>query len=223
MSEAPQEGIAVVLIAGAQSSISESLTARISQAFADTSFSGQAWRSLKDRHAYEASIQDKVWSRATASEMTGRCKDVIGDIPIDVGVVDIVDRRKKVLIADMDSTIIEQECLDELAGYAGLKDEIASVTEQAMRGELNFEEALRARVAKLKGLPAEKLSDTLEDKVSIMPGAKTLIATMRAHGATTVLASGGFTYFTKRVADRVGFDQNIGNQLDIEDERLTGT
>lgn len=123
------------------------------------------------------------------------------------------DRRKTLLVSDMDSTIIEQECLDELADFAGLKAEISAVTERAMRGELDFDTALRERVAKLEGLPLTALQACFDTKLTLMPGARTLTATMRAHGAYCLLVSGGFTFFTERVAERAGFQGHRGNTL----------
>ncbi len=131
-------------------------------------------------------------------------------------------RRKHLLISDMDSTIIEQECLDELAAYAGLKDQIAAITARAMAGELDFEAALTERVAKLKGLSLQALEQCYADRITLMPGAKTLVATMRTHGAHCLLVSGGFTYFTQRIADAVGFHDHRGNTLIDNGKTLTG-
>lgn len=122
----------------------------------------------------------------------------------------------------MDSTIIAEETLDELAAFAGIKDKIAAITTRAMNGELDFEAALRERVALLKGLPETALQETL-DKMVVNPGAQTFIQTMRDSGATCVLVSGGFTFFTSRVANAVGFHSNHGNTLEIENGVLKGT
>ena len=131
-------------------------------------------------------------------------------------------RRKKLLVADMDSTMITVECIDELADFAGLKHEIAAVTEAAMRGELDFAGALDARVALLKGLPAHAIDRCYDERVRLMAGARTLVHTLRAHGARTVLVSGGFTVFADRVGEAIGFDRVIANVLLIEDGALTG-
>jgi phosphoserine phosphatase len=141
---------------------------------------------------------------------------------VDVNVVAQTERRKHLLIADMDSTIIEQECIDEMADELGIKPEIAEITERAMRGELDFEAALKQRLSLLRGLDEAALERVYTRRVTLMPGAKTLIATMRAHGAYTALVSGGFTFFTGRVARAVGFDVNRANQLGFADGRLTG-
>jgi phosphoserine phosphatase len=130
-------------------------------------------------------------------------------------------RRKGLLVADMDSTIVTTETLDEIAAYAGLKEEIAAITRQSMNGEVDFAEALRRRVAMLKGLPLEALEKTWA-ATELMPGARELVATMRAHNATTALVSGGFTFFTGRVAEQVGFDVHRSNVLRHDGTALTG-
>ena len=131
-------------------------------------------------------------------------------------------RKKRLLIADMDSTIINVECLDELADFAGLKVEISAITERAMRGDLAFEGALRERVAMLKGLPVSALERTYDERVRLNPGARTLVRTMAANGARCVLVSGGFGFFTKRVAKAAGFQAERGNSLLEADGVLTG-
>lgn len=132
-------------------------------------------------------------------------------------------RVKRLLVADMDSTMIGQECIDELADFAGRKAEIAAITERAMQGELDFAEALDARVAALAGLAATAITTCLAERIHLMPGAATLIATMRALGARTVLVSGGFTVFTGPVADRLGFHRQVANVLHMEAGALAGT
>lgn len=132
-------------------------------------------------------------------------------------------RLKRLLVADMDSTMIRQECIDELADFAGLKAEIAAITERAMQGELDFASALEARVAALKGLAADAIDRCLAERIELMPGAQTLIATMKAKGARTVLVSGGFTAFTGPVAARIGFDRQVANLLHLADGMLAGT
>jgi phosphoserine phosphatase len=131
-------------------------------------------------------------------------------------------RRKRLLVADMDSTIISCECLDELADFAGLKAEIAAVTERAMAGEIPFETALTERVARLAGLELAALQRTYDDRVWLNPGARTLAATMTAHGARCVLVSGGFEFFTGRVAAAAGFAAHRANRLIDDGARLTG-
>lgn len=132
-------------------------------------------------------------------------------------------RAKMLLVADMDSTMITVECIDELADYAGIKPQIAEVTERAMRGELDFAAALDARVALLGGLDEAMIERCLAERVKIMPGAVALVRTMRAKGAKTALVSGGFTRFAEPVAREIGFDRAIANTLDIANGRLAGT
>ena len=144
------------------------------------------------------------------------------DIPMDINILPTEHRRKRLLVADMDSTIIEQECIDELADVAGKRAEISAITERAMRGELEFESALSARVAMLQGLPASALEEVFEKRITIMPGARTLVATMNAMGAITALVSGGFHFFTDRVAKAVGFQTSQANELLIEDGAVSG-
>ncbi len=141
---------------------------------------------------------------------------------VDVAVLPSKRRMKRLLICDMDSTIIGQECLDELADFAGLKAEVAAITERAMRGELDFEGALTTRVAMLKGLAIETLTRCYEERITLNPGARTLVATMRSHGAQTLLVSGGFTFFTARVASAAGFQSHQGNTLVDDGAHLTG-
>jgi len=143
-------------------------------------------------------------------------------LPLDINLVAAEKRRKRLLVADMDSTIINVECLDELADMAGLKPQIAAITERAMRGELEFEAALKERVGMLKGLKLDALERTYTERVGLNPGAKSLLATMRAHGAHTMLVSGGFGFFTRRVAEAAGFHAERGNTLLDDGVALTG-
>lgn len=142
---------------------------------------------------------------------------------IDVIVQKAAERRRRLIVADMDSTMITIECIDELADYAGIKPQIAEVTERAMRGELDFEGALKSRVALLKGLPASAIDQCLAERVVIMPGARELVRTMRANGGHAVLVSGGFTHFTGPVAAEIGFDRAVSNTLGIANGVLDGT
>jgi phosphoserine phosphatase len=146
----------------------------------------------------------------------------VAEMPVDWALVPVAGRRKKLLVADMDSTIIGCECLDELADYAGIKPEIAAITDRAMRGELEFEPALIERVAKLKGLPIADLQLCYDQRVKLNPGAETLVKTMAAHDARCVLVSGGFTFFTSRVAAAAGFHADFANTLLDDGKTLTG-
>jgi phosphoserine phosphatase len=150
-------------------------------------------------------------------------KAAVGDRPVDFAVQPVENRRKRLLIADMDSTIINVECLDELADFAGVKDKVSEITERAMRGELAFEGALRERVGMLKGLSVDALQTCYDDRVKLNPGARTLVRTMAKHGARCALVSGGFTFFTSRVAEAAGFHLNRANTLIEAGGKLTGT
>ena len=143
-------------------------------------------------------------------------------LPIDVNIIPTANRRKRLLIADMDSTMIEQECIDELGVVAGVGDEIKAITVRAMRGEIDFADALRERVGLTAGLDAGVIDKIVRDHLTLMPGGKTLVATMKANGAYTALVSGGFRQFTSRVAALVGFDTNEANDLIIENGKLAG-
>ena len=141
---------------------------------------------------------------------------------LDYAVQPAAGRAKRLILADMDSTMITVECIDELADYAGIKPQIAAITERAMQGELDFRAALTERVGLLAGLSEAVLADCLEQRVHLMPGARTLVRTMTAHGARAVLVSGGFMPFAGPVAERIGFDRARANELEIADGRLTG-
>lgn len=132
-------------------------------------------------------------------------------------------RRKKLLLADMDSTMIQQECIDELAAAAGIGAKVAAITARAMNGELDFEAALKERVALLAGLPETVIADVLATRITMMPGGATLVATMRANGAYAALVSGGFTAFTAAVAAKLGFQEHRANTLHVDQGKLTGT
>lgn len=147
---------------------------------------------------------------------------VLEGLPIDACVQHWNGRKKKALIADMDSTIIGCECIDELADFAGVKDRVSEITERAMRGELDFESALRERVAMLKGLSVDVLQRCYDERVRLNPGARTLVRTMTANGARAFLVSGGFSFFTARVAQAAGFGANRANSLIEAGGVLTG-
>jgi phosphoserine phosphatase len=155
----------------------------------------------------------------------GRASHILESVLKDVDVVvqERSGRRKALLVADMDSTMISVECIDELADYAGRKAEVAAVTERAMRGELEFEAALSERVGLLAGLEAGAIARCHDERVRITPGAKALVRTMRRDGALTILVSGGFTVFADRVAGEIGFDRAVANRLDMKEGRVAGT
>jgi phosphoserine phosphatase len=154
--------------------------------------------------------------------IAARLRQARGDLPVDIVVQPQTARRKKLFLADMDSTMIGQECVDELADFAGLKVHVAAITERAMRGEIEFEPALRERVALLKGLPVSTIDEVLKKRITPTPGGRELVATMRAHGAYTCLISGGFTLFTRAVAAMIGFQENRANELKVEHGKLAG-
>jgi phosphoserine phosphatase len=142
--------------------------------------------------------------------------------PMEAIVQPVATRKKKLLIADMESTIITCECLDELADIVSIRDKIASITARAMNGELNFEEAITERVGLLEGLPESALQEVYDKKVQLMPGAKELVNTMKKQGAYCMLVSGGFDFYTSRIKDLLGFDEARANRLEIKDGKLTG-
>lgn len=155
-------------------------------------------------------------------DVRNRLAEVVGDARVDLAVLPMKGRRKKLLVADMDSTMIGQECIDELAAFVGLKAHVAAITERAMRGEIAFEPALRERVALLKGLPVAVIGEVLKERIHLTPGGRQLIATMRSNGAYTALVSGGFTLFTDKIRDMIGFDEDRSNRLIEEDGKLAG-
>ncbi|QFR33353.1 phosphoserine phosphatase SerB [Ancylobacter sp. TS-1] len=149
-------------------------------------------------------------------------RTALGAAPVDVALLPAAGRRKKLFLADMDSTMIGQECIDELADYAGMKAHVSAITERAMRGEIAFEPALRERVALLKGLPLAVVDAVIAERIRLTPGGTALVRTMRANGVHTLLVSGGFTLFTERVAAMVGFDAHRANVLVADGESFAG-
>lgn len=178
----------------------------------------------KGDHASTDRIDDRAADLvfATTPDMAG-IRALADNHKVDYALQDPAARQKKLLIADMDSTMIEQECLDELAAAVGIGEEIAAITERAMRGELDFEEALRTRVARLEGVDGTLREDVIRDRLTLSPGARTLIQTARKAGMRTVLVSGGFDLFVGAIAEQCGFDAWHANTLELDDEgRLTG-
>ncbi|KQO74605.1 phosphoserine phosphatase SerB [Methylobacterium sp. Leaf88] len=160
---------------------------------------------------------------ADAPALARRLRAALAHEPIDVAVIEAgPHRRKRLFLADMDSTMIEQECIDELADTIGLKDRVAAITERAMRGEIAFGPALRERVALLRDVPVDTIDALIEARITLTPGGRTLVRTMKAHGTHTCLISGGFTLFTGPVSARIGFDEAHATTLGIQDGRLTG-
>ena len=158
----------------------------------------------------------------TTETLKSKINNSLADQPIDFALQPNENRRKKLLISDMDSTIIEEECIDEIAAMAGIKPQIAAITERAMRGEIEFEPALKERVALLKGLGTNALETVIQERLHLSKGARTLVQTMAANGAYCALVSGGFTFFTEKIAEKTGFHTTRANTLEIENNTLTG-
>lgn len=165
---------------------------------------------------------DLPFSHIAPEQAVAVARQALGEAAVDAIATPAEGRRKMLLLADMDSTIVTTETLDELAAFAGLKDRIAAITKRAMNGELDFKAALRERVGMLKGLGVAALEATWE-ATELMPGAEALVRTMAAHGAHCVLVSGGFTFFTGRVATKVGFHAHYSNTLELDGQALAGT
>lgn len=165
---------------------------------------------------------DLPFAHPTPAAARSAVADALAGLALDIAAQPVRHRRKRLIVADMESTIIGQECLDELGEMIGRGAEIADITARAMRGELDFEAALRARVGMLAGLPVDMLERVWRERVRFNPGAQTLVKTMQAHGATTALVSGGFSFFTGRVAAAAGFHHHFANRLIIEQDALTG-
>jgi len=151
-----------------------------------------------------------------------RLRPVLAGAPIDAAILPAAQRRRRLFLADMDSTMIEQECIDELAAHLGLRAEVSAITERAMRGEIAFEPALRERVALLRGLQAGVADELIASRITLSTGAYSLVRTMRANGVYCCLVSGGFTLFSSRIAQMLGFHEHRANRLVLREGRLTG-
>lgn len=215
-------------------------SSHVATAVAPVSFGFMRLGSLLETACENAGLKQTSHVRLLGTEEKWAAVEIavaLGESPIDEvraairqafeGIADFAllparNRRKRLLVSDMDSTIIQQECLDELAAYAGLKDEIAAITARAMAGELDFEGALTERVGKLRGLNLSALQQCYDERITLMPGGRTLTATMAANGAFCLLVSGGFTFFTDRVAKSAGFQADRGNVLIDDGTTLTG-
>jgi phosphoserine phosphatase len=197
--------------------------------------SGRLTAELADRAARSVDASEMVWlSAGEALDLTlpeavdatlasTRLRSALAGAPLDIVVQPAAGRRKKLLIADMDSTMIDQECIDELADEVGIKAAVAAITARSMNGEIAFEPALRARVALLKGLDEGVIERLVATRITLASGSRALVATMRANGAYAALVSGGFTAFTARIAEKLGFDEHRANVLEVEAGRLAGT
>ncbi len=212
-----EDAIAVVAVtAGKAPALRDELRAAIASGDLLPASIERVLSASDDVTAIELQIMD------TRADKVARLRAALAAVNADVAVLPLASRRKRLLISDMDSTIIGQECLDEIAAFAGLKEQVSAITERAMAGELDFDSALTERVGMLSGLDLSALQQAYEERISLNPGARTLVATMKAHGAKTVLVSGGFTFFTERVAEAAGFEDHRGNTLIDDGAKLTG-
>jgi phosphoserine phosphatase len=200
--------------------IADPSTEPLSEATVDRA--AQALNGIERRRWLDEGVAaDLVFTGDLKAKRAALEKSLSGD-PIDVIVQPLAHRRKRLLVADMDSTLIRQECVDELAARVGVGDRVAAITERAMRGEVAFAPALRERVALLQGLPETVIQDVLKDRITLSRGARTLVRTMRANGAYVAIVSGGFRQFTGAIRERLGADEDRANVLMIEAGRLTG-
>ena len=202
------QSILVLIAAPDSGAIDQDLVARLSREI------GSEARWLSAREAVEFLV-------STSLDEAG-VRTMLGRRPIDIALVGAQGRRKRLLIADMDSTMIGQECIDELGMLAGVGDRISDITARAMKGELDFEAALKERVGLMRGLPRHALATVLSERITFTPGGRTLIRTMRAQGAYTALVSGGFVEFTGFVTERLGFHEHRANEFLWHEEMLTG-
>ena len=180
-----------------------------------------ARRELSPDHALDLLFDGPALDEARAAEVRARLSELCAGRGADMALQDAAGRRKKLLVADMESTVIRNEMLDELADFVGLREQIAAITERAMNGELDFETAIKERVSLLKGLDESVLS-TCAERMELDPGARVLVRTLQAHGVPTALVSGGFTFFARRVQEDLGFDFMQANELLVENGKLTG-
>jgi len=221
MTEKPEDQVIVLMAAPGKAVIDDAVLAEVISAVAP--FNPELrWLDEEGHEACEVAFTPPPASHYQPRSLEERLRGRLMGRPIDVAVLPLGGRRKRLLVADMDSTIIAQECIDELAAAAGKGEEVAAITERTMRGEIPFRESLRQRVAHMAGLREDVLSEVIENRICINPGAAVLVATMKAHGAKTALISGGFAPFARHVAETLGFDVWRANELKVENGRLTG-
>jgi phosphoserine phosphatase len=211
----------LTLVAAETNGLTPSIVAEVSTALNALVLKSSAAEAVAPVWLEEGQACDLLFDKVHLQAAVDITRNVINGAAIDFHVQHAADRRKKLLLADMDSTIVTAETLDELAAFAGLKDEIAAITARAMNGELNFEAAIKERVGMLTGLPKSTLAAAYDD-IELSSGAECLVRTMSAHGARCVLVSGGFKFFSRRVAARCGFHMDFANDFIIEDGKLTG-
>jgi phosphoserine phosphatase len=205
------------LVSSPRAPLSDAQVSHVAQAFGATR---RAW--LDEGIAADLFFEDASGDQDLPRKAEDRLRAALGSREIDIIVQPAETRRKRLFLADMDSTMIGQECIDELADYVGLKDKVSAITERAMRGELAFEPALRERVGLLKGLDVGVIDAILAERITMTPGGRELVMTMRAHGAYTALVSGGFTLFTGPVSQALGFHEHRSNILIVTDGQLAG-
>jgi phosphoserine phosphatase len=200
--------------------VADPSTEPLSEATVDRA--AQALRGVERRRWLDVGIAADLVFTGDLKAKRAALETAFAGEPIDVIAQPLGGRRKRLLIADMDSTLIGQECIDELAAFAGVGDRVAAITERAMRGEVAFAPALRERVALLAGLPESVIQDVLKDRITLSRGARTLVQTMRANGGYVAIVSGGFRQFTGAIRERLGADEDRANVLVIEGGKLTG-
>ena len=211
----PQNSLVATLIANpARPVVTDSLAAEAARALGQETELSVLARGIATDLIVPAAHDAKAVEAGLRSALEGQ--------PVDIVVQPVKGRRKRLFLADMDSTMIGQECIDELADYVGLKAEVSAITERAMRGEIAFEPALRERVALLKGLPVGVVDEIMEKRITLTPSGRALVRTIRAHGGYACLVSGGFTLFTGPVAARIGFDEHRANHLILNGNKLAG-
>jgi phosphoserine phosphatase len=205
--------VATLISAHGQALVGEALTARLARTV--PGITGTA--------ALDGAVAADLFAEAAdARKLEAEIRAALAGAAIDVVVQPAATRRKALFLADMDSTMIGQECIDELAAFVGLKEHVAAITERAMHGEIDFEPALRERVGLLKGIPLSVVDEIIRDRITLTPGGRELVRTMRANGGYTALVSGGFTVFTGPVGAAIGFDEHRSNTLMVEEGVLTG-
>jgi len=196
--------------------LSDALLSQLAQALPESAKLIRLDRQIAIDVAFSARSQTEL------DEISAKIRKSLSSEPVDIIIQPTLHRRKSLFVADMDSTMIGQECIDELAAELRVKQKVAKITERAMRGELEFEAALRERVRLLEGLDAMVIPKVISEKITITPGARTLISTLRSQGVYTALVSGGFTLFTSRIGATIGFDEDRANTLMLHNGKLTG-
>ena len=210
-----QNSLVATLVANpAQPVLGDGIVAQAARALGQETEHAVLARGIAADFAIPASLEAK------AAEL--RLREALEGQAIDIVIQPAAGRHKRLFLADMDSTMIGQECIDELADYVGLKAEVSEITERAMRGEIAFEPALRERVALLKNLPVKVVDEIIKSRITLTPGGRALVQTIRAKGGYTCLVSGGFTLFTGPVAAKIGFHEHRSNHLIVEGEMLAG-